>query len=62
MWLTQAKIGNQTNVAMERRLNMPFMDTLDGHAGKFAKVRCLKCVIEKLVVDAVVVRQDLVLR
>ena len=45
---------------------MAFIDeqdyTLDGHEGKFAKVRCLKCVIEKLVVDAVVVKQDLVLR
>ena len=52
---------------------MAFIDeqdyTLDSHAGKFAKVRCPKCDIEmfvsaenELVVDAVVVKQDLVLR
>jgi len=42
--------------------------TLDGHSGRFAKVRCPKCDMEmfasgdELVVDAVVVKQDLVLR
>ena len=52
---------------------MAFIDdldfTLDGHTGKFAKVRCPKCDMEmfvspknELVVDAVVLKQDLVLR
>ena len=43
--------------------------TLDGHSGKFAKVRCPKCdqemfvsVENEVVVDGVVLKQDLVLR